>query len=212
MTAGYPVYVELLPSASETDWVTYADHLVAVRVDSESRLPISKDELASGEGLIGRELSMTVLEVTWSRPGTSVAAPRTLTWAALGWTFGDKGERQMRLNGAPWIEVGHDYLIPITFIPKGDQGALLDLWTPLGLGNQLPFDQGVIGRGEAIRLADGSTYTGAPTGGGQTVRDRAWGKGAAELVALLRAAKPDPAAASDMDLPPLSRYAATQAA
>ncbi|MFT4294017.1 MAG: hypothetical protein QM582_01230 [Micropruina sp.] len=199
---------EVLPSATPIDWATYADHLVTVTVESERRLPISEDEREAGEGSIARELTMTVTDVPWSRPGTSTAAPKTLTWPELGWTFDREGERPLRMSGVPWVEVGRNYLIPVTFIPKGDGDALMDMWIPLGLQNQLPFQDQVIGKGEEIPLGNGEIYAGKTRGTVSTVRDRAWGKGSSDLVELLRTTAPDPRAR--MSLPPLSRYAETQ--
>ncbi|MGI8578380.1 MAG: hypothetical protein ACR2KG_10815 [Nocardioidaceae bacterium] len=86
---------EALPSDTATDWVTYADHLVTVHVTGVADDGPSQQELAAGEGLIGRTVTMQVDEKLWSRTG-SPELPETLTWNESGWSFknGDVEHRQ----------------------------------------------------------------------------------------------------------------------
>lgn len=202
--------LEPLPSSSAVAWVTYGDHVVVARVTSERRLPIDADEQRAGEGSISREVALSVEQVAWSRKGAPVEAPPHLVWAGPAWSFDADGERPLRLANVPRLEIGHDYLIPITHIPKGDQTALLDRWIPLGPANQLPFDDGVVGRGETVLGADGKPFQPDPGRPDATIRDKIWGAGLNEVRLLLDQRGIDPAAATHMDLPPLSRYAATQ--
>ena len=76
-----------LPANTAVDWVTYADHVVQIRIDSERRLTATDEERANGEGLIGREVMVTTERTLWSRPGTANPPPARMVWDDGGWIF-----------------------------------------------------------------------------------------------------------------------------
>lgn len=108
-----------LPSTSATDWVTYADHVVAVQAVSERASALTSTELERGEGLLGRTVHLRVTDVLWSRDNAH-AAPTTWQYRGTGWTFtdGDPDNRTpVALAEQPRIEPGHRYVLAISWVP-----------------------------------------------------------------------------------------------
>lgn len=104
------------PSATALDWATYADHVVVATVEREALVEPSADEIERGEGLLLRNLSMSVTEVVWSSPLASTPAPAEFDWRALGWHFTTDPEYKrtaMTGDDEPRLEVGHTYIIAI---------------------------------------------------------------------------------------------------
>jgi hypothetical protein len=167
--------LEVLPSSSAVAWVTYADHMVVVQIDGDKRLEPTKDEVEAGEGFIPRHVALSVKKVLWSRSGTPAKAPTSMTWASGGWVFHGKVEQPLRRDGVPWLIPGHSYLVPITFTALSPNSSDKAAWIPLGSENAMPFDGGVVGRGEKIMI--GSTaYNGSNPTGETAMRDFAWSK------------------------------------
>jgi hypothetical protein len=197
---------DALPSRTATDWVTYADHLVQIRVVSERRVPPTKEEQDAGEGIIGREVTVTREAVLWTRPGAKEEAPGSIVWAAGGWNFHGKDERPLHFDGVPSLLPGHRYLVPIVHMALSLDGSGTPTWLPLSGTAMLPFDDGVVGDGEQITDFRG-TYDGH-SGGETPMRDSVWGKGARAVVEALTTTEPDPAAAPYMSKVPRARYEA----
>jgi hypothetical protein len=105
---------------------------------------------------------------------------------------------------------GHSYLVPITFTALSPNSSDKAAWIPLGSENAMPFDGGVVGRGEKIMIGS-TTYNGSDPTGKTAMRDFAWSKTGAEVAAKLNDTQPDPAAERYMNLSPIDRYAAVQA-
>lgn len=199
--------LEVLPSSTAVAWVTYADHLVKIHVTDEKRLQPTKDEVDAGEGMIPRQVTATVDEVFWSRPGTTEPSPTAVTWTSGGWIFHGKHEKEIQVDDTAWLKPGRDYLVPISYTSLSPGGEYAASWIPLGSKNTMPFDDNVIGRGDIITI-DGAIYNGSNPHGETPMRDSVWGKGSQDVVATLDNTKPDPAAKDYMDLSPIDRYAA----
>lgn len=141
------------PNSSAADWITYADHVVVGSVVDERRVPPTGVELERGEGLVLRELTVSVEKVLWSAPGQKPAAPSTFGWPAMGWTFNaDPTYRETVMTGehAPRLEVGNSYIFALDR-PSGYCEATPEdapTWRGLGAASVLPLSEGVIGAGE----------------------------------------------------------------
>lgn len=148
-----PVFTEdHLPNETATDWVTYADFVVAVTATSEREVKAPSDPNAE-ESTIGREVTLRVNDVLWSRD-PKAKAPKTVPWSAIGWgaTGGDLEKRQEMVEvGASRVEVGHSYVIAIKWeLPLCTEGPDKESaqWSGLGAGAVVPFDEGIVGNGE----------------------------------------------------------------
>ena len=110
------------PSATAADWVTYADHVVKVTVTTSTNISPARREIAAGEGVILRDLVLTVDRVVWSSPNPARPAPKSFHWTAFGWLFkGDPSDPASRteMSGAdaPRLELGESYLMAIEWEP-----------------------------------------------------------------------------------------------
>lgn len=205
-----PVLVEgsdLLPSATARDWSTFSDALVKITVISEEEVAPSSEEVASGEGVVGRLVSVHVDDTLWQREGAPTV-PSHLTWSAGGWFFsGSKARRPMVTSDAPEISVGHTYLVPLARTNFGDS-ARKAVWVPLSATAVLPYDDGVIGTGVPIINEDGR-YQG-DSKGATPLRDEVWGESEAKLSDLVSRTSPDPRAENVLDQDPVERLRAVQ--
>lgn len=185
-----------LPSTTATDWVTYADHVLEVSVTGERELAASDEELERGEGLIGREVTMSVDRVLWSRPDPDRPAPDTVSWESWGWQFeGEESDRWPVVGaGTSRLEPGHTYVVAIAWeearCAEGDE-PVPARWTPLGGGAIVPADGGTIGAGEF----EGREQTAAEAASGptddpnRTLRQELAGQDVAALTELLDSAR-----------------------
>lgn len=181
-----------LPSTTATDWVTYADHVLEVSVTGERELAASDEELERGEGLIGREVTMSVDRVLWSRPDPDRPAPDTVSWESWGWQFeGEETDRWPVVGaGTSRLETGHTYVVAIAWeearCAEGDE-PVPARWTPLGGGAIVPADGGTIGAGEFEgREQTASEAASGPTDDpNRTLRQELAGQDVAALTELL---------------------------
>jgi hypothetical protein len=183
----------ILPYETGTDWVSYADHVIAARVESDAELPAPED-IERGEGYIGRRVVLRVEDKLWSRSGAPVAVPDTLELDVAGWVLHDGQRRDFVLEGGPRVEVGHSYIFPFAWL--GEEG-----WAPLSTAAVLPYDEGVIGRGE---------NHGADADEGTALFDEASGRSGPELANLLAATEPYPETAAFAHLDPRKRWEMAQ--
>jgi hypothetical protein len=199
---------DLLPSATAVDWATYADALVVVTVASEREIAPTPEEVAAGEGLIGRVVNVALDEVLWHRD-RSAELPPSMEWDAGGWVFSTgQPRRQMVILDAADLLIGHRYLVPLVRTSLG-QTNVEPTWMPLSATAILPYDGAIIGDGVTIKGRFG-TYDGN-SNGETPVRDSLWkrrGQAAAELIANTR---PDSRAAQKMTRDPVERLRAVQA-
>jgi hypothetical protein len=152
-----------LPNQTGADWVTYADHVVAVTAISESEIAPSEAEVKRGEGLLLRDVTLKVDHVLWSRDNADQPAPQSFRWTAYGWQFkgGKTSNRvEMAAAGEPRIEEGHSYIMAIDWqdarCSPGD--VLPGQWRGLGADSTIPFDGGVIGEGETAGLEQSAEH------------------------------------------------------
>ena len=187
---------ELLPSSSTTDWVTYGDMALRARALEVVEVPPSAEELQAGEGIIGRQVKLGVEDILWEQPSREVDAPQTVVIDAGGWAFHEDsrksvgGQRDAGVRGGARLSRGAGEH------PNVERGlASVDAhWR----GAMLPFDDGIVGRGEGVN-ADG--------GGARA----AWGMTAPQVQELLAKTRPHPSAGSAMTLDALARLSLVQA-
>ena len=200
--AGHPVCASqtgdtAFPTSTAQDWVTYADHVVVLRAVSENRSEASAEELAAGEGVRWRVVTLERETVLWSRAGAPAAAVPT-SWKLYGggWSFRGASEGPLeRAEGEAGLELGHRYLAPVTRTTFG--GVQRAEWVTL---DQLPFDNDTVGDGEPLCFDDGA----------YPMRAQIWGMSGAEVVGVLEATPADPAAAPYLDRDPAERYQLAQ--
>ncbi|RVX41919.1 hypothetical protein EDD27_4524 [Nonomuraea polychroma] len=186
-----------LPNHTASDWVTYADHVVVVTAKAERELPAHQEEIEAGQGYLPREVTLEVENTLWSRDGAAKPAPvAEFAWPAAGWTFSEQGRRPLAVEGRPRIEVGHTYVLAIVWVPAFTDGGetVPGQWRGLGESSVLPYDGGVIGDGESegrIQSAAATMNERASEGpDGPSLEETMTGKGAADLAAVLDAARP----------------------
>src|SRR5262245_19459449 len=102
-------------SRTVADWVTYADHVLVVTVESETLLMPSKKELERGEGMINRTVKLRVDQVLWSAPDAAQPAPKSLEIPVAGVVFNNNSEKgsfeaKFALEGSSRLEPGHTYI------------------------------------------------------------------------------------------------------
>ncbi|MFC8660738.1 hypothetical protein [Streptomyces sp. NPDC057199] len=185
-----------LPSRTASDWVTYADHVVAVTATAEKETPPAQSELDRGEGLIGRAVTLRIDQVVWSRADAPKAAPSTWVRPSMGWQFTD-GDINNRVTVAkadsPRIQAGHSYTIAIVWEenPCSPEGGR---WRGLGAGSTVPYDNNRIGEGELEgreRTAEQARQVLDEGGPNIGLKDEMAGKDTAHLASALMAAEPD---------------------
>lgn len=188
------------PNSTAADWITYADHVVLGSVTQERRVPPSPVETERGEGLVLRELTISVDKVLWSAPGEKPTAPSIFQWPALGWEFkSDPFPHETIMTGehAPRLEVGNTYIFaldrPAGYCEATPAGA--PTWRGLGAASVLPVSDGVIGSGEfESRLVSPADVRPEWEEIGATLAASVAGKDVAVLTAALSRANADPAA------------------
>lgn len=180
-----------LPNESAADVVTFADHVAIVTVIDDEELPVAKEDLDRGEGLVQRSVHMSVDKVLWSTKSAR-PAPDEIDWRVLGWNFeGDVVNRTaMAAEDSPRFDVGHTYVVALDWEqPNCSKGGR---WTTLGGSFNAPYEDETIGVGEfegqAVAKADLADVR--PPGDG--LRSSLWGGSADDLVKALRRARPDP--------------------
>jgi hypothetical protein len=186
---------QLLPSESLADWSSFADHLAVVTVTSERKLAPSADEVAANEGYIPRVMTLRIDSVLWSRPQAPAKAPAAFDIDLDGWSFHGTALTPLRLEGEPMMTVGKQYVMPIVYL-QPSKNVQLAGWSPLAPDSIIPYEAGVLGRGDVV--------PGNPTAAG-TPRGQFDGKSAGDLSAVLGRTAPYPAVAGAMNLPPDER-------
>ncbi|MEV4114750.1 hypothetical protein [Nonomuraea sp. NPDC049695] len=182
-----------LPFARLADWAGYADHVVVATASNETEGTPSAVAAAAGEGYIGRSVRMTVSKTLWTQKsdGSWSRPPTSFTLDVAGWSFSGATRREIVIDGAPRVETGHTYLIPIT--RKADSLS----WEPIAAQAILPYDRGVIGSGEAKGV----------TAGEEIPAQRALeSKDETALSATLASAQPDALVAKYASLDPDARW------
>lgn len=198
--AGGATELEVLPSATLTDWVTYVDRVVSATVIDITRMEATQEEYEAGEGLEGRVVTLRLDDTLWESERAH-DLDETFTVPSGAWLFGeDREERRLTFPGVVQLERDHSYLLPMFYDESFDPA-----WQGISSSAVFPFDDGVVGQGETILDHDRKPI--APeqlTEAGRTL----WGLDRDAVAELLAAAEPHPAAAEYADLPPVERYGA----
>jgi hypothetical protein len=193
-----------LPFDTAQDWVTYADYLVEVTVDSERAIPTAPSSFpatakgrpppASGDVHLGREVTAsTSSSPVWTRPTLvrSRLLPTSISLAAGGWVVHDGKRKPFESGNRPRLEIGRHYLAAIAYadpsLAGGDGSGPME-WLAFAL---LSLDDGVVGE--------------AASSGGPMARSLA-GKTRAEVAAILTQTPADPDAAPYMAEDPVRRF------
>jgi hypothetical protein len=124
------------PVETLRDWADYADQLSVLSIESEKQLPRSREDVARGEGPVGRTVTAQIEETLWRNPGSS-AVEGEITFATWGWIA--KGDRLIPAvdSDSHRLEVGDRVLVPLLLTPE-------KVWAPVTPSS-------------AIRLVDGRT-------------------------------------------------------
>lgn len=184
-----------LPNTTAEEWVTYADHVLVMTAKDVKQIPPSKQEIARGEGTVGRVVTLDLDEVLWSRDGAPKAPPEPWKRESIGYQFKDgKVDELVRMavEDQPRVEIGFTYIMAIVW--EGDpcekgEGE----WRGLGTDSTIPYDGKTIGTGEmegSGQSAAGAKREVDPKDPNFSLEDEMLGKSAAELAKKLEAAKP----------------------
>lgn len=178
-----------LPSETLTDWVSYSDHVVIAKVESERELETPAEAVQRGEGLIGRRISARVTTTLWSRTDAPDVPPSVdlLVW---GWVLQEGKRLPFTSDGAPRPSVGQIYVFPLAQIKSGE-------WVVLAHSAVLPVTAGVVRTPDAAEV--GVVAPLAREYAGRAVED---------LSRALAEAKPDSIAARYFDRDPEARWEA----
>lgn len=181
--------VRVVPMQSYTDWVSYADQVVLTSIKSEHEIPPSAQQVAIGEGQVGRILDVAVNEVIWSRSGASIAEGE-VQLLAEGWIFHGERRQKLVVDGRR-LEVGNTYIMAIY---RDDDDPSGFSWHQL---DALQVEDAKIKTKKAIVEAPGSAAKNDIPGGAE-ISSR-------EFTERLRMSAPDPIAAKYAHLNPLKR-------
>lgn len=178
-----------LPSSSLRDWASYADQLSVVSVLSEQEIPPPAVVRETGEGYIGRSITLHIDDTLWRRPG----APNlegTLQMTVSGWIL-RRGQQPVKavVGKGARPEPGARYLVPLV---RYDAGS----WGPLGVGLFLPLES-----------ANGATIISETPGDTPSV-EALEGKSVSAAARAVAETPPDPAAVGYAHLPPEARFQA----
>jgi hypothetical protein len=177
---------EIFPSDSLRDWKSYADHVAVYKVVDEAALPVSSEDQERGEGMVGREITITVNRLLWSAAGAP-ELPSSLRIRAPGWVLHDGQRTPLMIRGGRRPEVGQQFLGPLVEID--DAGS--STWGFLTSGSSVPLEDG--------RAAPPAPEEYSP------LRGQLAGKSEAEIRQLVERQQPDPEAAKRGNLRPQER-------
>ncbi|MFE5212284.1 hypothetical protein [Streptomyces sp. NPDC056600] len=208
-----------LPNSSPVDWVSYGDQVAVVDVTSEAEIPASAEEVAAGEGYIGRRITLDVGETVWSRPGAPTL-PSTLSLVVDGWSFQGATRTPIALEQSSRLEPGHTYVLSLAKLSDGT-------WSALGSQSALPYDGDTIGAGEyqgqtvttaqfdaAVKSHDkhAAKDGGYVSQGAEVIMESVAyltvGKPVDYVETLLTTTDPNPVAEANFDLDPIARFEA----
>jgi hypothetical protein len=186
------VYAEALvefPYETPSDVISYADQVSLVTAIAAVEAPDNLPEGEASGGLVTRDVTFRIDQTIWHRPdvtamkGTFVA--NRGGWLSRSFNDGPKVTSKFALEGAPWFEVGSQYVMPLAY----NHGE----WEPIMPFAEFPYIDGRVQPGETqvsplAKLVGGASLT--------------------EVDSVLEGANPDPAASAHMDLPPSERLEA----
>lgn len=182
---------DVRPSQTISDWVTYADYVAVVTVQTDKLREPTKAEVQRGEGDMLRDLTLSIDTVLWTNPVGTTKLPATIDWEAIGSAFSDGGKvtTQLAIRNAPRMELGHTYVLALyrhaQVCSEGDEREAF--WDGLGGEGILPYDEQSIGEGESQGVSQGIANAKTQTG---TIESEFAGRDAKTLADSLMTAKP----------------------
>ncbi|WP_371661641.1 hypothetical protein [Streptomyces sp. NBC_00280] len=195
---------EAVPSGSATDWVSYGDQVAVVRVTAEHEQRDSGDADEGGEEYLPRSVNLRIEERVWERSGASTL-PDSISVTVDGWQAKGTGRIRVGSDNTSRLEVGHDYLIAFARFSDG-------VWSPLGSGGVLPYDNNRVGEGEFEgEVVTVDAYRSVMrrqlvVGEEEPMAFRAAGQPTSGVRKLLRGTAPDPEIAQYFDLDAVARH------
>lgn len=173
---------DALPSSAGSDWVSYPHHIVLATAVDERAVPLEGEPKLLGEGPIGREVDFRVDQLLWSEAESGRPAPKSFTLRAAGWVLHEGKQTEMRVEGAPRLEVGETVIAPLSSL-RGE-------WIPLSTHSMALLIN------ERVVLAPGQDDPVVRRFVGLTVR---------EVAQRIAETHPDPVARKYRELPPYER-------
>jgi len=184
---GCPNCDYVLPGYELADWVSYADWVGELTVEAETVIPPDPEDVAIGEGLVGRRVTVKRGETIWANPERP-SPPESFSMGTWGWLLQRDAEMVEFDICAPRFEVGGRYIAAMTiFLPPA--------WAPLTGRSVLAVP------GDAIAEQDIADK------GHDEVAQMLAGKSNAEIRAILDATAWHPAAQANAEMPAELRYA-----
>jgi hypothetical protein len=178
-----------LPFETLDDWVSYGDAALLVTVASEAEIPATPEELARGEGLVGRRLTVKVDDVIWRHP-SSPSPPTAFAFDGYPWELRDGKKLPTAEPGTGWLEVGHQYIVMATrYNPEG--------WGPINPAAILNVSEGRVPSAPQFPAPYAMSLA---------------GKSSSEVARALERATPNPVAEANHALDPDARWRAVSAA
>lgn len=166
------------------DWVSYATELVVVDVVSERAIASDTSVRESGEGYVGRRVTLRVVDQLW-RAADGRDLSGQLEVDALGWVLTEGKRRPMVARGGLRLAPDRRYLMPLTIRD----------------GQPVPLSE------ETLWFVDEEGRLVAPPDADNDVR-ALHGRRASDVGELFRATPPDAAASRHAHLPPYERVRA----
>ncbi|MFE6971286.1 hypothetical protein [Isoptericola sp. NPDC057653] len=182
------------PTTTAVDWVTYADHvLVATVVDEAEAVRPWEDGNPEGERYVAREVALRVDDRLWSAADPRHRPPPDrFSMAAAGSLDRDGGRIPWAIEDTPRMEVGHTYVVALVWRPEVEDPTTPTPahWAWLGTDALLPYDDGTIGVGELEGVVRAEPRVVPEDHLEHSFEDALAGRSAADLAALLDAARP----------------------
>jgi hypothetical protein len=176
-----------LPSSSMRDWVSYSDHVAVFSVTAEQEIAPTPEEIAIGEGLVGRRVTIEIERVLWSAPKAPVL-PTTFDTTTYGWALVEGAKVELVPDDGPRLTVGGRYLAPLVLFEDAERSE----WATMTSSSELPLD--------GSRIAGGDWDS--------TMKDMLTGRSVDETAAIVKRQPPDPLAAKNRALRPVDRLGA----
>lgn len=190
-----------LPWTTPADWASFSDAVATVTVTGERRTDLTAEERENKEGLEIRLVDLRVNSIIW-RGRTRQQVPATLTVPHGGWSVHEgQPDRRLYLPNSPDLEVGHSYVMPLTWHPDSPAP-----WQALFVESILPADNGIIGQGETILGDSGKAADWQHEKG--SARAALQGKPVGDIAKLLDGVTINPTVLANAALPAVERYRA----
>lgn len=125
-----------LPYDTFSDWVSYSDAVVEIKVTRIETGDLTDAEREAGAGLQERRVVAEVGRVLWQHERTT-DLPKELQFSGLPFVLQDDKLLESRSGIAPWIAEGEAFVVPIT-------DTATDGWIPLNVEAAVPLVDGVL--------------------------------------------------------------------